>query len=69
MPKKKAATELSNGDAKKRRKVVEKHRVDDVNIRKLTPLVPPGCVLEVRYNRGSIYIAFKIKRKRQRYTE
>ena len=51
MPKKKATTELShNGDAKKRRKVVEKHRVDDVNIRKLTPLVPPGCVLEVRYN-------------------
>ena len=47
MPKKtKADSELSNGHSTKRQKV-EKHRVDDVNIRKLTPLVPPGCVLEV----------------------
>ena len=47
MPKKtKADSDLSNGHSTKRQKV-EKHRVDDVNIRKLTPLVPPGCVLEV----------------------
>ena len=49
MPKKtKADSDLSNGHSTKRQKV-EKHRVDDVNIRKLTPLVPPGCVLEVSH--------------------
>ena len=30
----------------KRRKIEKTRRVDDVNIKKLTPLIPPACVLE-----------------------